>query len=100
MAAPKRNPYSFRERKERPNGQTAYVYRSIRMHPRIWEGMEMVAAREHISMNSLVNALLQLALATDVTDDGQTAIHEACTQWRTRWEHTETAKRQRRLEGE
>lgn len=100
MESKRRNPYSFRQRKERPNGDTAYVYRSIRLHPRLWEDMEIVAAREHVSMNSLVNALLQLALDADVDDASREAMHAACNAWRTRYEHTETGKRQRRLEDE
>lgn len=97
MPARRPNPYSFRKPSSAKN---SYVYRSMRIHPRLWEDMEIVATREHVSMNSLVNALLQLALDSDVDDASRQVIHEACTAWRTRWEHTETAKRQDRIEGE
>jgi predicted DNA-binding ribbon-helix-helix protein len=81
----------------RKDSEAQYVFRSIRMHPDLWSHLEIVAAREHVSMNSLVNALLALALEPDQTEDGRAAIHGACTQWRTRWEHAETARRESRI---
>ena len=73
-----------------------YVYRSIRVFPDFWDHIELIAGREQVSVNSLVNALLDIALESDQTDDGRTAIHTACRQWRTRWETKGTARRRAR----
>jgi predicted DNA-binding ribbon-helix-helix protein len=94
MPFPQKRRYRGVRRKASAEG---YVFRSIRMHPELWADLEIIAAREHVSMNSLVNALLSLALEPDQTEDGRAAIHAACTQWRTRWEHSETARRNSRI---
>lgn len=73
-----------------------FVYRSMRVFPDFWEHIELLAGREQVSVNSLVNALLDLALELDQTDAGRAAIHTACRQWRTRWEQKGTARRRAR----
>jgi predicted DNA-binding ribbon-helix-helix protein len=83
------NPYAFRQGPE-----THFL--SLRIPLPFWEQLEVLAARERISMNSLVKALLDHALALDATPDGQARLHEACTAWRTRWEHKLTTRRQAR----
>jgi len=78
-----------------PTG-TKYIYRSIRTFPDFWDHIELVAGREQVSVNSLVNALLDLVLETDQTEEGRAAIHRACREWRTRWETKGTARRRAR----
>lgn len=73
-----------------------YVFRSLRVFPDFFVQIEQIAAREVISVNALVNALLELALHLEETAEGQATIHEACTQWRTRFEYKMTAKREAR----
>jgi predicted DNA-binding ribbon-helix-helix protein len=70
-----------------------YVFRSIRVFPDFWAHIELLAGREQVSVNSLINALLDLSLEADQTDEGRAAIHAACRQWRTRWETKGTARR-------
>lgn len=73
-----------------------YVFRSLRVHPAVWLQIEALAARETMSVNGLINALLEVALHTGETVEGQEALHQACTQWRTRYEYKMTAKREAR----
>lgn len=91
MAAPRKNPYRGEPRRK-GNGHD-YVFRSLRVFPDFWQQLEILAAREQVSMNSLCMALFELALELDQTDEGRERIHAACTAWRTRWEHKGTAKR-------
>lgn len=75
-----------------------YVFRSFRMHPETFVAIEAIAVEESISVNSLCNAIFSMALESAQTNEGRAAIHHACTDWRKRYEYTETAKRQARLE--
>ena len=70
-----------------------YVFKAVRISQTFWDHLELIAARECVSMNSVINALLRLALDIDQDEEGRDAIHAACTQWRTRWEHKLTARR-------
>lgn len=93
MTTYRKNPYSFRRRKD----AEPYVYRSLRVYPAFWEQLEILCAREQVSMNSLCMALFEVALDLDQTDAGRAAIHQACTAWRTRWEPKLTARRRARI---
>lgn len=76
-----------------------YIYRSLRIHPALWEQVDALAARETMSVNGLVNALLELALHQAEQPGGAEMVHAACTQWRTRWEYKVSARRRARQEG-
>lgn len=96
MPAPIDNPYSFRKPSSARN---SYVYRSFRMHPEVFAEIEALAAEEAISVNSLCNALMALTLDLAESAAGRATIHQFCTDWRTRYEYAETARRRTR-EGE
>lgn len=90
MPVTRKNPYSFRSNEE-------FVFKALRVQPAFWDHLELIAARERVSMNAAINALLSLALEWDQEEEGRDAIHDACQQWRTRWEHKLTARRKAKV---
>lgn len=91
------DPYSYRK----PSSQrSSFVYRSFRMHPEVFADIEALAAEEAISVNSLCNALMALTLDLAETAAGRDTIHQFCTDWRTRYEYAETARRRTSQPGE
>ena len=77
-----------------------YTFRSLRIHPDIFTEIEALATQEHISVNALCNAIFALTVDLAQTEEGRAQIHAACTEWRTRWEHTMPPERRARLIGE
>lgn len=74
-----------------------YTFVSVRMPDEFKARLEALAVRENIAINSLINALLDLALDAEDTPEGQQEIHAACALWRTRWETKVTSRRKARL---
>ena len=95
---PRKNPY--RGQPQRKNGDRAYVFRSVRTHPDLFATLEALAVEEHISVNALCNAIFAIAAELAQTPEGRARIHQACTDWRSRWEHAQPEGRVRRLEEE
>jgi hypothetical protein len=73
-----------------------FHYVTLRVAQDLWITLEAMAARETISLNALANALFDVLGELDQTEAGRQRIHQACAQWRTRWERKFTTRRRRR----